>query len=46
LRARLRGEADRGPAHPDRIVVTVNAAAARATALDLTSAEGVDRVIR
>jgi hypothetical protein len=45
LRARLRGEVSRGHAHPERVVVTVNAAAARAVALDLTAAEGVDRVI-
>jgi hypothetical protein len=45
LRARLRGEKPQGPAHPDRVVVTVNAAAARAAGMDLSSAEGVDRLL-
>jgi hypothetical protein len=45
LRARLRGERILKPAHPDRVIVTVNAAAARATGLDLSAASGVDRTI-
>lgn len=45
LRRRLRGERILKPVHPDRIVVTVNAAAARAAGLDMTAAGGVDRTI-
>lgn len=45
LKARLRGERPRDPAHADRIVVTVNASAARAAGWDLTAAQGVDRTI-
>jgi ABC-type uncharacterized transport system substrate-binding protein len=45
LKARLRGESERDHVHPDRIVVTVNAAAARAVGLDLGAASGVDRTI-
>lgn len=45
LRARLRGEVVHGPAHPTRVVVTVNASAARIVGLDIKAAEGVDRVI-
>ncbi|MFI5346370.1 MAG: ABC transporter substrate binding protein [Elusimicrobiota bacterium] len=45
LRGRLRGERNRSPARPDRLVVTVNAAAARAAGMDLSSAEGVDKLL-
>ncbi len=45
LRARLRGEKSRGPARPDRLIVTVNAAAAKEIGLDLTKSEGVDRIL-
>lgn len=45
LKARLRGESPHQPAHADRVVVTVNASAARAVGLDLSAAEGVDRTI-
>ncbi|MDE2142090.1 MAG: hypothetical protein KGJ84_06745 [Elusimicrobia bacterium] len=45
LRARLRGERTQDPVHPDRLVVTVNATAARAVGMDLKAAEGVDRTV-
>lgn len=45
LKASLRGDRPHTPAHADRIVVTVNASAARAAGLDLSAAEGVDRTI-
>jgi hypothetical protein len=46
LKARLRGETVGEYVHSDRIVVTVNEAAARETGVDLSAATGVDRTIR
>ena len=45
LKARLRGDAPGGPVHSDRIVVTVNVAAAREVGMDLAAASGVDRTV-
>ena len=45
LKARLRGERMPAHVHPDGLVVTVNAAAAREIGMALTAANGVDRTL-
>ena len=45
LKERLAGRAVPDHIHPDRVVVTVNAAAARDVGMDLSAAGGVDRTI-
>lgn len=45
IKERLDGDRDFAAVHPSRVVVTVNASAAKAVGLDLKQAAGVDRTI-